>query len=213
MKILNLYAGIGGNRKLWGDKHEVTAVEYDPKIAEIYKKNFPNDNVIVTDAHQYLLEHFREYDFIWTSPPCPTHSRMRKICATKKRKDGTTYEQNKPVFPSMVLYEEIIFLQYYFKGIYVVENVVPYYEPLIEPQRLGRHCFWSNIKLPNKKFEPRGHFDDLNGLANKLGFNIDDLNGTNKRLLLRNCVEPEVGKYIMELVECQFSDAGFATKE
>ena len=124
---------------------------------------------------------------------------MRKICATKKRKDGTTYEQNKPVFPSMVLYEEIIFLQYYFKGIYVVENVVPYYEPLIEPQKLGRHCFWSNIKLPNKKFEPRGHFDDLNG--------------TNKRLLLRNCVEPEVGKYIMELVECQFSDAGFATKE
>lgn len=27
MKILNLYAGIGGNRKLWGDDHEVTVVE------------------------------------------------------------------------------------------------------------------------------------------------------------------------------------------
>ena len=27
MRILNLYAGIGGNRKLWGEEHEVTAVE------------------------------------------------------------------------------------------------------------------------------------------------------------------------------------------
>jgi hypothetical protein len=27
MKILNLYAGIGGNRKLWGDEHEIVAVE------------------------------------------------------------------------------------------------------------------------------------------------------------------------------------------
>jgi DNA (cytosine-5)-methyltransferase 1 len=27
MRILNLYAGIGGNRKLWGDDHEITAVE------------------------------------------------------------------------------------------------------------------------------------------------------------------------------------------
>lgn len=69
MKILNLYAGIGGNRKLWGDEHEITAVEYDPKIAEIYQKFFPNDKVIVTDAHQYLLEHFQEFDFIWSSPP------------------------------------------------------------------------------------------------------------------------------------------------
>ena len=74
MKILNLYAGIGGNRKLWGDEHEITAVEYDVKIAECYKKLFPNDNVIVADAHEYLRKHFREYDFIWASPPCPTHS-------------------------------------------------------------------------------------------------------------------------------------------
>ena len=36
MKILNLYSGIGGNRKLWGDEHEVTAVENVPeKTAKI----------------------------------------------------------------------------------------------------------------------------------------------------------------------------------
>ena len=81
MKILNLYAGIGGNRKLWGNDHEVTAIEYDNNIAKIYQENFPNDIVIVTDAHQYLLEHFREYDFIWSSPPCPSHSKVRKQLA------------------------------------------------------------------------------------------------------------------------------------
>ena len=86
MKILNLYAGIGGNRKYWGDEDEVTAVEIDERIAKIYKDNFPNDNVIVGDAHQYLLEHFREYDFIWTSPPCPTHSKVRKQLAIKRKK-------------------------------------------------------------------------------------------------------------------------------
>lgn len=64
MKILNLYAGIGGNRKLWGEDNEVTAIEYDENIAKIYQENFPNDKVIVTDAHEYLLEHFREFDFI-----------------------------------------------------------------------------------------------------------------------------------------------------
>lgn len=64
MKILNLYAGIGGNRKLWGNDDEITAVEFDEQIAKIYQDNFPNDKVVIGDAHQYLLEHFREFDFI-----------------------------------------------------------------------------------------------------------------------------------------------------
>lgn len=51
MKILNLYAGIGGNRKLWGDEHEITAVEINPEIAEIYKNLYPQDTVIIGDAH------------------------------------------------------------------------------------------------------------------------------------------------------------------
>ncbi len=32
MNILNLYAGIGGNRKLWGSTHKITAVESNPII-------------------------------------------------------------------------------------------------------------------------------------------------------------------------------------
>ena len=74
MKILNLYAGIGGNRKLWGDEHKVTAVENVKEIAKVYKKFFPKDKIVITDAHQYLLKHYKEFDFIWSSPPCPSHS-------------------------------------------------------------------------------------------------------------------------------------------
>ena len=150
MKVLNLYAGIGGNRKLWGNDDEITAVEFDEQIAKIYQDNFPNDKVVIGDAHQYLLEHFREFDFIWASPPCPTHSRARKLLSVKKKKDGTTYEQNKPVYPDMRLYEEIILLQHYYNGLYCIENVIPYYEPLIEAQKVGRHLFWSNFKIEGK---------------------------------------------------------------
>ena len=59
MKILNLYSGIGGNRKLWGNEHEITAVELDEDIAAIYKDFYPTDKVIVADAHEYLLNNFK----------------------------------------------------------------------------------------------------------------------------------------------------------
>src|SRR3972149_8647502 len=124
IKILNLYAGIGGNRKLWGGNIMVTAVEINSKIAEIYKDFFPQDQVIVTDAHQYLLEHFKEFDFIWSSPPCPSHSKIRIYSAVARG-------QNKPIFPDMKLYEEIIFLQSFFEGKWCVENVISFYDPLI----------------------------------------------------------------------------------
>tara|TARA_R110001606_G_C15141644_1_gene624630 strand:- start:87 stop:731 length:645 start_codon:yes stop_codon:yes gene_type:complete len=144
MKILNLYACLGGNRYKWGDEHEITAVEWDEELAKLYQERFPNDKVVVADAHQYLLDHYREYDFIWSSPPCPTHSRARYWNSSNY--DTTT----KPVYPSMILYEEIIFLKHYFKGKYVVENVTPYYEPLILAQKRGRHLYWTNFLLPNK---------------------------------------------------------------
>ena len=64
MKILNLYSGIGGNRKLWGEEHEITAVEHDKKTANIYHDLFPNDEIIITDAHRYLLRNYIKYDFI-----------------------------------------------------------------------------------------------------------------------------------------------------
>ena len=119
IKILNLYAGIGGNRKLWKGDIEVTAIENNPKIAKIYQDFFPDDVVIIEDAHEFLLNNFEEYDFIWSSPPCPSHSRMRK---TISMGIGA-----KAIYPDMKLYEEILFLQGYFKGKWVVENVIGYY--------------------------------------------------------------------------------------
>ena len=136
MKILNLYAGIGGNRKLWGDEHEITAIEDNEEIAKVYQKNYPNDKVIVCDAHEYLRQHFEEFDFIWSSRPCHTHSKMNR---------GTRHRIRK--FPDMKLYEEIIFLKHFFKGKWVVENTEPYYKPLIKPQVSDRHRFWSNFVI------------------------------------------------------------------
>ena len=145
MKILNLYACLGGNRYKWGDEHEITAVEWDEELARLYQERFPNDTVIVTDAHQYLLDHYKEFDFIWSSPPCPTHSRARGWNTKLETK-----------YPDMRLYEEIILLETVakgevprFKGKYVVENVIPYYQPLIPAYKRNRHLYWTNFKLPN----------------------------------------------------------------
>jgi len=54
VKVLNLYAGLGGNRKLWTNV-EVTAVELEPNIAAIYQRLNPDDTVIVGDAQSPLL--------------------------------------------------------------------------------------------------------------------------------------------------------------
>jgi DNA (cytosine-5)-methyltransferase 1 len=145
IKVLNLYACLGGNRYKWDEVAdiEVTAVELDPELARMYQERFPNDKVIIADAHQYLLDHFKEFDFIWSSPPCPSHSRARYWRA--KPEDSEV----KPIYPEMTLYQEIIFLQHYFTGKYCVENVIPYYEPLIPGIKRGRHLYWCNFNLPN----------------------------------------------------------------
>ena len=194
MKILNLYAGIGGNRKLWtpnGDEHEVTAVENNPEIAKIYQDFFPNDKVIVADAHQFLLEHYKEFDFIWSSPPCPTHSVMNFLHNEQSDKGI------KMRFPDMKLYEEIIFLKHWFKGNWVIENVISYYDPLIKPYKCGTHYFWSNFYIDKLKTINRGIKEDIKFVEKKLGFNLDKYKGINKRKILNNCVEPKTGLHIL----------------
>jgi len=200
MKILNLYAGIGGNRKLWGDEHDITAIELDPKIAKIYQDFFPNDKVIVANAHAYLLEHYKEFDFIWSSPPCPTHSKLRKQFI------GTRCGA-KPIFPDMKLYEEIILLKHHFEGKWCVENVNSYYDPLIKPFEISRHYYWSNFLLTKIKIN-KAKFTLTNGinketdkeqikrLEKELNFDLSKYNG-DKKTMLRNCVEPETGLHIL----------------
>jgi len=198
MKILNLYAGIGGNRKLWGNDHDITAVELEDKIAEVYKQNFPNDTVVVADAHRYLLDHYKEFDFVWSSPPCQTHSKMAKAT----RHDLKRYSD-------MSLYQEILLLQHFFKGKWVVENVKPYYTPLIPPTKeVGRHLIWSNFKIGNfkseniKGFITNGTVAETEKMKDWLGIqyegNLYYKNNHCPGQVLRNCVEPKTGQYILD---------------
>ena len=203
MKILNLYAGIGGNRRLWGNEHEITAIEINPQIAKIYQDFFPNDKVIVADAHQHLLEHYKEFDFIWSSPPCQSHSTTNHFLKG----------QGIIRYADMDLYQEIIFLNYHFKGKWVVENVKPYYNVLIPAQESGRHLFWSNFKITylntkiqigtfNRKAsdfaQKKENMKYMNPNKDWLGFNLSHLKikGYNKRQILRNCFNPKLGLHI-----------------
>ncbi len=196
LKVLNLYAGIGGNRKLW-ENVDVTAVEYNEEIAMIYKDHFPNDKVIVADAHQYLLDHFKEFDFIWTSPPCPSHSRMRYMCTKSNIGNGADRDI---IYIDMKLYQEIILLQNYAECNWVVENVIPYYEPLIPAQKVGRHLFWSNFKIGN--YQEKGanvRIGTMEQLQKDNGFDISKYKIKHRKdTILRNCVDSELGQYILD---------------
>ncbi len=193
MKILNLYACLGGNRYKWGDKHEITAVELDKDLAYLYQERFTNDTVIVADAHQYLLDHYQEFDFIWTSPPCPTHSRARFA-----RRNTT-----EAVYPNLKLYEEIIFLSKWFKGKYVVENVIPYYEPLIPAKKRGRHLYWTNFNLPNTLNERKSSImegkDEVTQWCKFHDYDFRKYKGKQRiDKVARNLVDYEAGKTILD---------------
>lgn len=186
IKVLNAYAGIGGNRKLWKNV-EVTAIENNPKIAMIYKKFYPDDKIIITDAHAFILKNYQNYDLIWSSIPCKTHSRISVILKNKR-------------YPDLSLYQEIIFLKTYFKNPWIVENVIPYYDPLIPGKKVGRHLFWCNFFL-SSQFDYSYHADIKTGSIPKLekmhGIDLSYLkNRELKREVLRNCVNPELGLHV-----------------
>lgn len=198
IKVLNLYACLGGNRYKWDEvaEIEVTAVELDPVLAKLYQERFPRDKVIVADAHQYILDHYQEFDFIWSSPPCPTHSRMRKT------NTGEGERKSKATYPDMKLYQEILLLEHFFKGKYCVENVIPFYKPLIPAKKRGRHLYWTNFNLPS----------DLNGrkASNFIHSKVSDLSDFHdydfrkykgkQRVdkIARNLVDYEAGKTIFQ---------------
>lgn len=195
-KILNLYACLGGNRYKWNEVSndiEVVSVELDPELAKLYQERFPNDTVIVADAHQYLLDHYKEFDFIWSSPPCPTHSRARFA-----RRNTTT-----SVYPDMKLYQEILFLDNYFDGKYCVENVIPFYPPLISAKKRGRHLYWTNFNLPSDLKERKSSImeskDELSKWCEFHQYNFRKYKGEQStQKIARNLVDYEAGRTILE---------------
>jgi DNA (cytosine-5)-methyltransferase 1 len=196
MKILNLYACLGGNRYKWNevkDDIEITAIELDPELARLYQERFPDDKVIVADAHQYLLDYFDDFDFVWSSPPCPTHSRLNSMIIKNT---------GKVRYPDMKLYQEIIVLKKWFKGKFVVENVIPYYELLIPGIKRDRHIYWTNFNLPNDLGDRSKK--DLNKITCKelQKFHKIDLSNykgkQNKLKIAKNLVDYEAGKTIFK---------------
>jgi DNA (cytosine-5)-methyltransferase 1 len=106
-----------------------------------------------------------------------------------------------------MLYQEIIFLQTHFKGKFCVENVIPYYQPLIPAQKRGRHLYWCNFVLPqnvNERIELRGLIEERKSNAFKKLCQLHEIDlseykgKTNKKKLARNLVDYEVGKTILE---------------
>jgi DNA (cytosine-5)-methyltransferase 1 len=206
-KILNLYACLGGNRYKWdelADNLEITAVELDPELARMYEERFPNDIVIVADAHQYLLEHYKEFDFIWTSPPCPSHTRINTSQKTRS--------SWKPKYPSMILYEEILFLENFFFGKYCVENVIPYYNPLIPAKKRDRHLYWTNFNLPNKLSDRANpgliEHGTIKDLEKYHEIDLSSYKGEQSKTKIgRNLVDYEAGKTILSIALNSYQDA------
>ncbi len=183
MKILNLYAGIGENRANWGNTHDITAVEYKEDIAQVYRDRFPEDTVIIADAHEYMLNHYKEFDFIWSSPPCQTHSRTNYF---------TEAIRKVPLYPDMKLWQEIIYLKQFCKGLWVIENVRPYYEPFIPKYiKIGRHLIWSSFKIYPIKM-PNNEIGTMMKQYARTGKHAH-----NKTLAQRNAVNPKLGQHIL----------------
>jgi DNA (cytosine-5)-methyltransferase 1 len=67
----------------------------------------------------------------------------------RKTNTGEGERKSKATYPDMKLYQEILLLEHFFDGKYCVENVVPYYEPLMPSQKRDRHLYWCNFTLPN----------------------------------------------------------------
>lgn len=198
MKVLNLYAGIGGNRKLWTDV-EVTAVENNPETAAIYQDNFQDDEVVVCDAHKFILENYKDFDFIWSSRPCITHSKTNHFLHPK----GIVR------YPDFGLYEEIVFLKQWFKGRWVCENVIPYYKPLIAGQECGRHLFWANFKIPKINIPPTiGRMNGPQQLRPRMerfeefGIKLPEGMSKSKREdMFSNCIHPKLGLHILNCAQ------------
>jgi len=197
VRVLNAYAGIGGNRHLWPDNWEVTAVELDERIAAVYARRYPADTVIVDDAHAYVLEHAAEFAAVWTSPPCPTHSRFAKVNASR---------YGKKLEPDPRLMAEVAHLSS-IDVAYVVENVHTYYRPAILPDLVtDRHYYW--MSTPPLMLAPvertiigtwEGYSTSADDLADAYGLpRLERSSVPNRVRAMRNAVVPLEGLQIAE---------------
>ena len=114
-------------------------------------------------------------------------------------------ENTKPYYSDMKLYEEILFLDNFFDGKYCVENVIPYYEPLIAAKKRGRHLYWTNFNLPTVLSErdkisgliTKDDYEAIKKLCEFHDYDFFKYKGEQRRSkMARNLVDYEAGKTI-----------------
>ena len=175
IKFLNAFAGFGGNTELLDrNKFEVTHVEIAEDKIKYLEDKFPNDIILKKDAWQFLLDTLKEnyFDIYWFSPVCTTHSSVRRLNMSKP---NFTY-----VYPDFRLYSLITLCKHEVDGIWIVENVRPYYElPIPATAIVGRHLIWSNRPISKKTFP-----------ADQIIYQADKD--------MRKRMKPEIGLYIVE---------------
>ncbi len=186
-KILNLYAGIGGNRALW-DKLKnihVTAVESNPKIAAIYSMLYPNYTVIIADAHDYLFKHFQDYDFIWSSPP-----NVRPAYT--------------PYFEDFTLFQHVFFMHRFCKA-YCIECPDVYWTQeetqIGKPVNCYKSSYWSSFRFPRiavNGIQRDFYMSKETAKRNRTGIDLSVVKYKNKRKLFTDATMPQVGFEILE---------------
>ena len=110
----------------------------------------------------------------------------------------------------MVLYQEILFLKHWFKGKWVIENVISYYDPLVKPYIIGNHYYWANFNILNKKEENRmiirmSDNDLIKDKQKRYGVDLIkyEIFKRFKVKMLNNMVEPKTGLHVFN---CAFKE-------
>jgi DNA (cytosine-5)-methyltransferase 1 len=114
--------------------------------------------------------------------------------------------KRKMKYPDMALYQEIIFLEYYYDGKYVVENVIPFYDLLIQGYKRNRHIYWTNFNLPSnlskRKNPDLGRTKNVVDALSKFhDYDFRKYKGKQSiQKVARNLVDYEAGKTILDTV-------------
>ncbi len=159
-KALFLFAGLGGYAYPFyeSNNYDITFIEYLPELCVPLQNKYPNTKVICEDAIKYLERNYKDFDFIFASPPCVANSRINLLFSEKRNQ----YKR----LPSLLPLEIKIFLDTNFSGKYIIENTIPYYTVYKEIYKdysiVGRHLILANFTIPTKKktTKPETYFDE-----------------------------------------------------